>query len=103
MISTQGGVWGCLIRLNDAKVPEILAIQEKTGVTAGWKDFWKVPGGLVDSGEDCTSQKQSNEKFLNRQGFDLTFIRSLQFVNATIFVEITNREIGGMGKYMTKK
>jgi hypothetical protein len=27
-------------------------IQEKSGVTAGRKDFYKLPGGLVDPSED---------------------------------------------------
>ena len=31
---------------------EVLGIQEKRGVTAGMTDFWKIPGGLVDRGED---------------------------------------------------
>ena len=31
---------------------EVLGIQEKAGVTAGMTDFWKIPGGLVDRGED---------------------------------------------------
>eukprot|EP00929_Paragymnodinium_shiwhaense_P017113 TRINITY_DN126068_c0_g1_i1.p1 TRINITY_DN126068_c0_g1~~TRINITY_DN126068_c0_g1_i1.p1 ORF type:complete len:326 (+),score=63.43 TRINITY_DN126068_c0_g1_i1:85-978(+) len=30
----------------------VLCIQEKRGMTAGMKDFWKLPGGLVDAGED---------------------------------------------------
>lgn len=30
---------------------QVLVIQEKTGVTAGRKDFWKLPGGLVDPKE----------------------------------------------------
>eukprot|EP01065_Artemidia_motanka_P051145 TRINITY_DN8926_c0_g1_i1.p1 TRINITY_DN8926_c0_g1~~TRINITY_DN8926_c0_g1_i1.p1 ORF type:complete len:289 (+),score=64.21 TRINITY_DN8926_c0_g1_i1:54-869(+) len=29
----------------------VLAIQEKTGITRG-RNFWKLPGGLVDHGED---------------------------------------------------
>ena len=31
---------------------EVLGIQEKAGVTAGMASFWKIPGGLVDKGED---------------------------------------------------
>lgn len=31
---------------------ELLGIQEKAGVTAGMTNFWKIPGGLVDKGED---------------------------------------------------
>ena len=31
---------------------EVLGIQEKAGVTAGMTSFWKIPGGLVDKGED---------------------------------------------------
>jgi ADP-ribose pyrophosphatase YjhB (NUDIX family) len=31
---------------------EVLGIQEKAGVTAGRTSFWKIPGGLVDKGED---------------------------------------------------
>ena len=36
-----------------------LVIQEKTGVTAGRKDFWKLPGGLVDPGEVPTARPTS--------------------------------------------
>eukprot|EP00756_Hemistasia_phaeocysticola_P015594 Hpha_TRINITY_DN15422_c0_g2::TRINITY_DN15422_c0_g2_i1::g.176800::m.176800 len=45
----QIGVAGMVLSPDGSRV---LAIQEKTGVTAGRKDFWKLPGGLVDSGED---------------------------------------------------
>jgi len=31
---------------------QVLCIQEKRGLTAGLADFWKLPGGLVDAGED---------------------------------------------------
>lgn len=31
---------------------KVLCIQERAGMTAGMKDFWKLPGGLVDAGED---------------------------------------------------
>merc|ERR1712046_41301 len=30
----------------------VLCIQERAGMTAGMKDFWKLPGGLVDPQED---------------------------------------------------
>ena len=30
---------------------EVLVIQERSGVTAGIKNFWKLPGGLVDPHE----------------------------------------------------
>lgn len=33
----------------------VLCIQEKSGITAGMKDFWKLPGGLVDQGEDLAA------------------------------------------------
>lgn len=32
----------------------VLCIQEKAGITAGMKDFWKLPGGLVDATEDLS-------------------------------------------------
>merc|ERR1719253_1211196 len=31
---------------------QVLCIQERSGRTAGMKDFWKLPGGLVDAKED---------------------------------------------------
>lgn len=31
---------------------EVLCVQEKSGPTSKWKDFWKLPGGLVERGED---------------------------------------------------
>ena len=33
---------------------EVLVVQERTGPTAG-RDFWKLPGGLVDHGEDLSA------------------------------------------------
>lgn len=44
----QIGIAGMVINAQD----EVLVIQEKRGVTASLKDFWKLPGGLVDPGED---------------------------------------------------
>lgn len=44
----QIGVGGFVLN----KQNQILVIQEKAGITAGMKDFWKLPGGLVDPGED---------------------------------------------------
>lgn len=34
---------------------EVLVIQERRGPTARLKGFWKLPGGLVDPGEDLTT------------------------------------------------
>uniref|UniRef100_A0A7S4UUL9 Nudix hydrolase domain-containing protein n=1 Tax=Alexandrium monilatum TaxID=311494 RepID=A0A7S4UUL9_9DINO len=31
---------------------QVLCVQERSGMTAGMKDFWKLPGGLVDARED---------------------------------------------------
>lgn len=45
----QVGVGGLVL---DASGEKVLCIQERAGVTAGMKDFWKLPGGLVDRGED---------------------------------------------------
>lgn len=36
----------------------VLCIQEHAGVTAGMKDFWKLPGGLVDHKEDLSDAVQ---------------------------------------------
>lgn len=44
----QVGVGGMVLD-NQGRV---LAIQERAGMTAGMRDFWKLPGGLVDAGED---------------------------------------------------
>eukprot|EP01064_Diplonema_japonicum_P020331 TRINITY_DN2958_c1_g1_i1.p1 TRINITY_DN2958_c1_g1~~TRINITY_DN2958_c1_g1_i1.p1 ORF type:complete len:279 (+),score=56.68 TRINITY_DN2958_c1_g1_i1:52-888(+) len=45
----QAGVGGLVLSGDGTK---ILVIKEKTGVTAGMKAFWKLPGGMVDSKED---------------------------------------------------
>lgn len=44
----QIGVGGMVLDLEG----RVLCIQERAGVTAGMRDFWKLPGGLVDQGED---------------------------------------------------
>jgi len=44
----QFGVGGMVIDSEG----RVLCIQEHAGVTAGMKDFWKLPGGLVDHTED---------------------------------------------------
>jgi ADP-ribose pyrophosphatase YjhB (NUDIX family) len=43
----QLGVGGYILNAKN----EILVIQEKHGITAGMKDFWKLPGGVVDPNE----------------------------------------------------
>lgn len=45
----QIGVAGIVL---DGSGKRMLCIQEKSGPTAGMPDFWKLPGGLVDHGED---------------------------------------------------
>lgn len=45
----QLGVGGLVL---DQSGERVLCIQERAGMTAGMKDFWKLPGGLVDLGED---------------------------------------------------
>lgn len=45
----QFGVGGFVVDPNGERV---LCIQERAGMTAGMQDFWKLPGGLVDHGED---------------------------------------------------
>ena len=47
----QVGIAGMVVNARD----EVLVIQERRGVTASLKDFWKLPGGLVDPGEDMTA------------------------------------------------
>ena len=37
---------------------EVLVIQERRGPTARLQDFWKLPGGLVDPGEDMSAAVQ---------------------------------------------
>lgn len=46
----QIGVGGFVLNQNG----EVLVIQEKSGLTAGLKDFWKLPGGLVDPRESIS-------------------------------------------------
>eukprot|EP00927_Polykrikos_kofoidii_P075567 TRINITY_DN71846_c0_g1_i1.p1 TRINITY_DN71846_c0_g1~~TRINITY_DN71846_c0_g1_i1.p1 ORF type:complete len:309 (-),score=42.90 TRINITY_DN71846_c0_g1_i1:48-914(-) len=48
----QIGVGGLVLASDGQRV---LCIQERSGVTAGMKDFWKLPGGLVDPGEDLAT------------------------------------------------
>ena len=62
----QVGVGGLVICPNGTHV---LVIREKTGVTANMRDFWKLPGGLVDRGEDIW---QATE----REVFEETGIRA---------------------------
>eukprot|EP00931_Biecheleriopsis_adriatica_P097653 TRINITY_DN71471_c0_g1_i1.p1 TRINITY_DN71471_c0_g1~~TRINITY_DN71471_c0_g1_i1.p1 ORF type:complete len:289 (+),score=61.80 TRINITY_DN71471_c0_g1_i1:28-894(+) len=45
----QVGVGGMVL---DSSGSRVLCIQERAGLTAGMKDFWKLPGGLVDPAED---------------------------------------------------
>lgn len=45
----QFGVGGMVL---DKSGSRVLCIQERAGMTAGMKDFWKLPGGLVDPQED---------------------------------------------------
>ena len=47
----QLGVGGYIFNQNE----EILVIQEKHGITAGIKDFWKLPGGIVDPNESTAN------------------------------------------------
>ena len=47
----QLGIAGMVINARD----EVLVIQERRGVTANLTGFWKLPGGLVDPGEDMTT------------------------------------------------
>jgi len=56
----QVGVGGMVL---DAQ-GRVLCIQERSGMTAGWKDFWKLPGGLVDAGEDisCAVEREVREE-----------------------------------------
>eukprot|EP00037_Helgoeca_nana_P011214 m.100553 g.100553 ORF g.100553 m.100553 type:complete len:283 (+) comp20680_c0_seq1:149-997(+) len=43
----QIGVGGFVLNRNG----DVLVIQERSGITAGMADFWKLPGGLVDPNE----------------------------------------------------
>mmetsp|Transcript_29611 Transcript_29611/g.44685 ORF Transcript_29611/g.44685 Transcript_29611/m.44685 type:complete len:306 (+) Transcript_29611:127-1044(+) len=47
----QVGVGGMVL---DSTGTKVLCIQERAGMTAGMKDFWKLPGGLVDAQEDLS-------------------------------------------------
>lgn len=46
----QIGVGGMVLNAEG----NVLCIQERSGMTAGMRDFWKLPGGLVDQGEDIS-------------------------------------------------
>eukprot|EP01060_Flectonema_neradi_P000165 TRINITY_DN1011_c2_g1_i2.p1 TRINITY_DN1011_c2_g1~~TRINITY_DN1011_c2_g1_i2.p1 ORF type:complete len:275 (+),score=50.91 TRINITY_DN1011_c2_g1_i2:60-884(+) len=45
----QVGVGGLVL---NRKRTHILVVREKTGITAGVRSFWKLPGGLVNKSED---------------------------------------------------
>jgi 8-oxo-dGTP pyrophosphatase MutT (NUDIX family) len=47
----QFGVAGMVVNGRN----EVLVIQERRGVTSTMKGFWKLPGGLVDPGENLTA------------------------------------------------
>jgi ADP-ribose pyrophosphatase YjhB (NUDIX family) len=51
----QVGIGAIVLSLDDHDTqphkPKILVVQERTGPAAAWK-LWKIPTGLVDSGED---------------------------------------------------
>jgi len=57
----------------------VLGIQEASGVTAGRKDFWKLPGGLVDP-------KESIRQAVEREVFEETGLR-VSFVSLVAFRE----------------
>lgn len=68
------GVGGIVLKqINPSKVStsyedfEILVIQEKSGPSANFKDFWKLPGGLVDKNENIS-------KAIEREVFEETGI-----------------------------
>lgn len=44
----QVGVGGMVLNARG----QVLCVQERQGLTAGLRDFWKLPGGLVDGRED---------------------------------------------------
>ena len=63
----QVGVGGVVVNANR----EILAIQEKRGITAGMKGFWKLPGGIVDPAEGVSSA--ACREVLEETGIHTTF------------------------------
>ncbi|KAK3262545.1 hypothetical protein CYMTET_28607 [Cymbomonas tetramitiformis] len=64
----QVGVGGLV--LNEKN--EVLVVQEKSGVTAGMQDFWKLPGGRVDPGEDL--QEAAVREVLEETGVKTEFV-----------------------------
>ena len=71
---------------------EVLGIQEKRGVTAGMKDFWKLPGGLVDPAEELS-------KAAEREVLEETGIKS-KFVSIAAFRETHNGPFGTTDLYV---
>lgn len=80
----QIGVGGFVLN----KQNQILVIQEKNGVTAGMKDFWKLPGGLVDPGENLINA-------VEREVMEETGIKC-SFRAVASFRESHSSQFGGM-------
>jgi len=70
----QIGVGGMVL---DEAGTRVLCIQELSGVTAGMQDFWKLPGGLVDPGEDLSDAAA-------REIFEETGVRTVFECVATV-------------------
>lgn len=55
----------------------VLGIQEASGITAGRKDFWKLPGGLVDPKEGI--RQAVEREVLEETGLKVSFVSLVAF------------------------
>jgi len=69
----------------------VLCIQEAHGVTAGRKDFWKLPGGLVETREGI-------REAVEREVFEETGLK-VSFVSLAAFRESHTAPFGGSDFY----
>ena len=85
----QVGVGGLVLNRNRTHV---LVVREKTGITAGVRSFWKLPGGLVNKMEDIKDA-------VSREVFEETGIHTV-FKQLSAFRETHTALHGNTDLYM---